>query len=246
MIFQINGYSFPANECVVTIERQRVRSDNRTSIEFDLERWTVEGEIIENTANAATLIAAYRAREAAVAREGGDAYLKYNDGAIAHQLLSRESYSGVRISTPFSYPQGGGQEFVNSRSYRFVIEAEKIPDSSTVGEIVYFEESLTFEGGGREIAVVPLLTGPVDIQTIYEQTETLCVQEGVIVGRTRRPPIPAPLFGGFEWRRRRRIRKRSPEVRSLSPLRYTNYRTEYSYTFLSPSGLDGEPNRQTS
>jgi hypothetical protein len=245
VILSYNGYAFAQDECTVSIDRQRVYGESGAAIDHDLERWTIEGEIIDNTATPATLIAAWRRMEAAFATDGGDLKLTYNTGTIAHELRSANTYNGVRIIQPPHYPRGDGQEFFNSRTYRIVIEAEVKPTGDQT-EILYFEESLTIEGGGREIAIVPVFRGPVKIQTLYQQTEQLAMQEGVIVGRTRYPAVPPPIFPGLEWRRRRRVRKTSPEVSNLRPLTYRTFRIEYGYTFLSPGTIDGEPHRQIS
>lgn len=244
MILSYRGYSHAQDECRVVIDRQRVYGENGISVEHELHRWTIEGEVQGTTS--AQIVAAFTALEAAYAQDGGDLRLKYNDNAtVAHQLLNSATYSGVKIINPPGYPVGDGTELHNARSYRIVVEAEvkpAFPGSNIIG----FQESLTFEGGGPELAVVPLLRGPVDIQTLYEQTETIAIQEGSITGRDSYPAIPGPIFPGLEWRRRRRRRYISPRLRGLNPSRYTDFRIEYGYTFISGAGLDGRPHVQTS
>lgn len=243
MILSYGSHNHAQDECTVTIDRQTVYGDNGFSVEHELHRWTIEGEV-QATTNAA-IVAAFTALEAAYATPGKDLRLKFNDGSIAHQVLNSQTYSGVKIVAPPSYPVGDGTELHNARSYRIVIEAEVKPTVAG-SNILLFQETLSIEGGGPELAVVPLLRGPVDIQTLYEQTEVIAVQEGTISGRESYPAIPGPLFPGLEWRRRRRRRFISPRLRGLNPARYTDFRIEYSYTFISAGGLDGRPHAQTS
>jgi hypothetical protein len=244
MILSFGGYSHQQDEVRVTIDKQKVYSENGITVEHELHRWTIEGEVLGSTPG--EIVANFQALEQAYGTDGADLILRFNDGAtVAHRLLNSDTYSGTRIISPPSYPIGDGTELHNARTYRIVIEAEVKP-TDPGSNILLFQESLTFEGGGPELAVVPLLVGPPDIQTLYQQTEVLAVQEGTITGRNFYPALPSPLFPGFEWRRRRRVRYNSPRLTGLRPPRYTDWRVEYSYTFLSASGLAGFPHAQTS
>lgn len=244
MILDYGGYRHAQDECSIIMDRQTVYAQNGVSIEHELQRWTIEGEV--QGTDGAAVVAAFNALYAAYSTPGRDITLYFNDGStIAHQILNSQTYSGVKIVNPPSNPIGDGTELHNARSYRIVIEAEVKPTIAS-SNILYFEESVTIEGGGPELAVVPLLRGPVDIQTLYQQTEVMAVQEGTVVGRDFYPSPVGPLWPGFEWRRRRRIRRVSPKLRAFSPLRYTDWRVEYSYTFISAGILSGLPHVQTS
>ena len=242
MILTYGNYQHAQDECKITIDKQVVRGENGITVEHELHRWTIEGEV--QGASSSAIVSAFTALELAYAKQGQDVRLYFNDGStIAHQILNSQTYSGVKVTKPPSYPIGDNTELHNARTYRIELEAEVKPAVAS-GNIIYFQESLTFEGGGPELAIVPLLEGPPDIQTLYKQTEVVAVQEGTISGRDSYPAIPGPVFPGFEWRRRRRRRFISPRLRGLNPSRYTDYRVEYSYTFLSAGGLDGRPHVQ--
>lgn len=244
MILRYGGYSHAQDECEIVMTKQRVYAQGSAVVEHELVRWMIEGEV--QGATSAAIVAAFTALERAYANDGGDLKLYFNDGTtLAHQLLNASSYTGVRIVEPPNYPIGDGTELHNARSYRIVAEAE-VPPSNIGSGIMMFSEQVSLEGGGPELAVVPLLRGAVQIQTVYQQTEFLGYQEGTIVGRDRYPIVPGPLLPGLEWRRRRRITYASPRLRNFRPLRYTEYRVEYSYTFLSSLPFSMRPHVQTS
>ena len=243
MILGYGGYRHAQDECVVTIERNTRYSQAGGVVDAIVHRWTIEGEV--QGSSAAAIVSAFQALEQAYAQDGRDLVLYFNDGStVAHALYAANALNGVQIIQPPHYPRGDGTELHNCRSYRIVAEAEYLPEN-TQRDLLMFDESVSVEGGGPELAVVPLLRGKPQIQVVYEDTEVIAVQEGSAVGRLRYPIRPQPLWPALEWRRRRRVRRYSPRLRSVSPkLVWTEYRIEWSYTFISTSDLVGIPNRQ--
>jgi len=243
MILGYGSYRSAQDECTISMEANNRRSQSGGPIDVVLHRWTIDGEVQGSTA--AAIVAAFQALEAAFSVDGRDLILYFNDGTtVAHGLYSAAAINGVQITQPPHYPRGDGTELHNCRSYRIVVEAEFLPDN-TLRDVLSFDEAVSVEGGGPELAVVPLLRGVPQIQIVYEQTEVIAIQEGSAVGRLRYPTRPQPLWPGLEWRRRRRVRRYSPRLRSVSPkLIWTEYRIEWSYTFISTSDLVGIPNRQ--
>lgn len=237
------SYSHAENEVeIASIRRQSAFNEAhvRTGI---LETWTIRGMLQASTQ--ALLTTAINDLEAAYEDDGRDLNFYTDAGSTlsAHSISSSATKGGTRVVS-LAYPDGKGGEYSTYRTYEIVIEAE-FPLNDDLN-MVQFEESLTFAGGGPKFVVLQPLNGAPIRQRVADATPFTASQDGRAVGYLRYPVIPRPFWPNDEHRERRRTTERSPQLEGFGGQRYyANYEVTWHYEFEAGFPLYAHPHLWT-
>lgn len=234
MYLAYGSYTHASGEVQLQISRQSTYGENGIR-RGSLVRWTIDGRL--HAADIASLTTAIAALETAYSVDGYNLAL-YNDDAslTAHTLISSTSLSGVKIVS-LDYPSGDGSQYTTYRDYRITAEAEYSVSSSN---ILNWNETLSFSGGGPLVVWLPALTGPPQRQIARQQTTYKCQQSGTATGLASYPAAAPPLFGpDVEHVSQRQFSLGTPRLtaRGLG----TEFPVSWSYSFESSSPLFGLP-----
>jgi hypothetical protein len=240
MFLKYGTYTHAADECSLVVTRTP-RFNEGGQVVSVIEQWQISGFI--QAATQAALTTALAALKTAYATNGLDLTLFLNDGVTPthHAIANADTLGGVRVVSAPSFPMGRGAEYGGFRSYTVALEAE-IPVSGYAALLVFFEETLSFSGGGSRFVHLQTLTGNAQKQTVAAATPYRATQEGISVGYAASPSIPGPLWVADEMRDQRRINYRSPKRRGpVGAPAYTEYESTWSYQFESVNALSGSP-----
>lgn len=241
MFIKYGTYTHAADECAVVVTRTP-RFNDGGQVVSTIERWDITGFI--QAASQAALTTALTSLASAYATQGQDVTLLLNDGVTPthHQILNSSTLGGVRVVQAPSFPDGRGAQYSTFRSYSITLEAE-IPVSGSTSLLVFFEESLTFQGGGARFVYLQTLTGLPQKQTVADSTPYMASQQGRSVGYGSYPAASSPLWANSEHRDRRSIAYRSPKRSGpVGSAQYSEYETTWSYQFEDSAALSGSPN----
>lgn len=234
MILKYGSYSHGDGTCAVQMQRTPKRDSTGRRFGYT-ERWTVDGWIIGT--GPSDLAGKIATLEAAYASDGQS--LGLYDGATSIRVLnSSASVGGCRVIEAPSYPEGGGPEYANRRSFRLTVEAD-FQDGSAAN-LEAFQESVTITGtgGSRFVTLVPLDGLPIQ-QTVNRRTPVQIVQSGSAMGLASWPLTPSPLFNSFERLDRRQITRAGPERQADGS--YRHYGVSWTYEFELPAYMTANP-----
>lgn len=237
MYFQYGSYAHTAGTVNLVSHAKRSLYNARGYSSIVLESLTIDGFITGSTQ--AAIDTAIAAVEAAYAEDGKDAGLYTDAGAATiHFLDSSNSLGGVRV-TNVAFNDSDGSQFATQRSFTITLEAEFVGGSDGLES---WQQTIRVVGtGGPRGTVVETLTGPPQIQRLAARTAVLATQSGSAVGLLAYPKYPAPLWPAVEQLDRREQSKASPQnVRGS----FRNWPISWSYSFLSPTPLGGNPGRK--
>ena len=241
MYLKYGAYTHANHECSLVVARTPRFNDGGQQVAV-VERWEIAGFI--QAASQAALTTALSALASAYALNGQDATLLLDDGVTPthHQIINANTLGGVRVVQAPSFPQGRGAEYSTFRSYTITLEAE-IPVSGASSLLVFFEEALSFKGGGPRFVHLQTLTGSPQKQIVAASTPFTATQQGRSIGYASYPTIPAPLWPSSEHVDQRDIAYKSPKRSGPtgSP-QYSEYEVSWSYHFEDASSLTGVPN----
>lgn len=242
---QYGNYQHAEGEALVLISGS-IQRDQRMRAYSKRIRWDISGELI--VTDEADLKAAIEALEAAYASDNQDIGLYKTGGeATAHVMLNRNTYSGVRVVAPPSYPVGTGGEGGVFRSYALAVEAEFLVTGAGASNIQQFQETLEFfgTGGPRRTWLVPLEGDP-EQQEISQRSTFRVIQSGSATGLLTYPPPPGPFWPEAEHQDERRISRIGPQrsMASGTQLTHQTFTTNWSYTFESIIELQGSPHNE--
>lgn len=237
MYLAYGNYRHADNEAEYTISTSPVETDDG-DLYASVTTWQISGQIHADTT--AQLVTALRTLEAAYSTWDRDLVFYDDNGNVCHALRSAGSSSGVRV-IGFGYPNGTGAQLSTFRDYTITVQAEY-----PVGATPYrsFRETLSFQGGGPERAVLEIVNGPPQEQILKSQTAFRAVQSGSAVGLYGYPPVPPPLFPGKE--RVQSVPPGNPQFGSprVRQGRATDFPVSWSYEFWSATPMAGFPNRR--
>lgn len=239
MYLQYGSYRHDPGEVSIAIVADTEESEEGVPI-LTRERWSITGELFADTPT--ELTAKINALQNAYRMPGRDVGLFEDSGlATAHRLTSTGTLGGVRIRQRPSFPEGGGAEYTNRRSYTIVLEAEipATPDTN----LLQLTESLTFIGGGPQYGWhQPILGRPIPEQ-IRQATTYTATQEGTAIGLLAYPPPKAPIWNDFRHHANvKQVTMRSPTRRRFSGGVWSyRYPISWSYKFESDSPMIGVP-----
>lgn len=208
-----------------------------------LHTFQAEGYLDGSTqAEIAALSAAF---EAAMAIPNEDVVFVRDDGGIACGLFAATSLGGVQVRG-LGFPRSGmnsGYEFVSGRSFGFVATGEyPSPLFGTIA-LTEFSETVSLSGGGPLRGCLQPVNGPPIEQLIYLATPYRAVQQGTAVGLLAYPDPMPPLWPDKLVNPPGTIARVSAQRVGVVP-HYRNFRTTWSYEFLSATPLfGGSPNQ---
>jgi hypothetical protein len=236
MLLAYGGYRHPQDECSVvrTIDRELGPGGDTLKIRRS---WNINGKLQAN--DYLSLQVAKSALETAYSQQYFDLVLFHNDGTIHDSLLNAGSTSGVRITSGPNYPTGEGAEGGTFLSFQIAAEATYEAASQNSDLLESFTETVSESGGGPRYAVVETVDGDSVRQLLNRKTKFRYTQSGQAVGRYGYPPVPPPIWPGWENVADRSITRVGPrrEGRTL-----TGYQVSWSYVFESTEPLRGLPN----
>ncbi len=231
MILKYGNYAHQQNEVKLdSIQRSAVRSSG--FVRSITETWTISGRIQADTQ--ADLTTALLALESAYYLDGGDLIFYLDDGTTetAHSLKGANTYGGVRVVSPVSYPNGDSAEYSTFRNYSITLEADLIV---TAANLIDYSETLQFKGtGGPEITWVETInTDPVP-QMIRPRTVCFCTQSGQLTSASAGYRPPPPRFPEYELVKERSISYGTPKrIGAGGQLQFTDFPISWSYSFAA-------------
>lgn len=232
--------SFEAASLLIGVTMETVQNEAGVPV-IKTRRLSASGYIYEDTQ--AALTTRINEIERFLSIPYRDLILYDDAGAIsAHLLLNATSITGVRCVSGPNFPEKAGNEYVNQRSFNFVMEADYAIDSVT--PLVRFRETLTISGGGPRFVVREAVEGPPVRQKVTESSGVIAVQAGEAVGfadwpilEEIAPPIfPEWLTGGDD---NPRVTYVSPDQRGPNRI---NFGLSWEYRFHSVVPLNARPN----
>ena len=176
----------------------------------EVQEWHIIGAIIgTDQADLKTKLASL---EEAYNTDYKNLVLYHNDGTTEsqHTLTNNSTFGGTHVHF-FGYIEGPWKmqlEYANRRTFHIVIRGE-----TRVGTGLYaWREQLTTVGtGGQKFRYMPSLNAVPELQIIQQSTTFTYEQEGVAIGRTSHPAVPAPVFPSIEHVESRVIQKHTPK-----------------------------------
>lgn len=237
MYLSYNGYNHADNEVGLHIIKQAVYGPAGRR-QFEKQVWTITGVLISNVSEA-DLTSKMSALETAYSTNGGNLVLYGNGGtATAHQLFSAGTLNGVQVKGIQWLPGnpgiwGMGTEYVNKRSYRIMVEAER-PWADD--NLVFYQSSVAATGTcGPRTVYIRSLTGLPQAQTPQLHTTQMVVQSGMSIGLTSSIAADAPLYPLYEQFDKRKMIYGSAQRLGVNIS--THYPTRWMYFFESPIPL---------
>ena len=244
MYLRYGSYTHDAFEARVVITREALR--NASDVHYaNRERWDISGMLLASDQSGVST--AITNLEAAYATGGYDLELLLPDGVTAssHRLLTANCRGGTRIVQPVSFPDGAGGEYSTFRTYSLSVEGE-IPISSSQNAITEWRETIAITGtGGPRFIPIECRNGPVQMQTVSQQTPVRAVQRGQAIGYLQYPFAPGPIWPSYELVTERQIEFEAPQLKGSGTSRsYQDYGISWSYSFVAPGPLNGLPHPQ--
>lgn len=230
MKLSYGGFAHQDNECEVVIRAEPMRDEAQQYYQFR-DTWEIRGFV--QATDQAGVIAACTALENAYARDGGDLILLANTppGGIAAQMLSGVCIGGTRVIRGPVYPEGGGAQFSNFRTYEITVEG--IRPATVPVELLAWHETLAYKGtGGPELAYPEPLTGLPQKQQVKQATTCYCTQTGFAVGFTDWPDPAPPIFPGDEDPKERELIPELPKrYGPPGKAEYREFKVNWKYVF---------------
>jgi hypothetical protein len=235
-----NNYSHALGEATVFTSRNRSFNQYR-QITGDTVRWDIQGRLV--AADRDALLVAQAAFEAAYSVDNGDIGQYYNDDPTKYlrRIRSQDTLFGVKVVSFPSYGEVSGGEGGTYLTYSLAIEADYAIQTGVGGtNVIEFQETLTYSGGGGDFVFqVPLEGDPIR-QEVCDNTPYTVVQEGRALGLATYPPPPGPFWPDFEHRPARRIQYSGPVNGSQQ------YGTSWTYVFESVESIEQFPTEEFS
>lgn len=237
MYFRIGTKTFSAGE--VGIRRIAARALRRNGITYGTETvWDLFGMTHADNATALTLELA--AVEAAFRQQGVDAGFYEDNGTPTQHRLQGSQLAGGLMVEPVSYEAGVGAEYTTYRNWTVSLLG-RTRDASV--QVVEWEESLTFIGGGPEYAFLPCIDAPPVKQLVKQYTTFKAIQSGRALGLLQYIPPAAPLWGTVhEHQHLRQLLYGLPDrIGKPGQAEFENFPTTWTYYFESVTPLVGSP-----
>lgn len=241
MFIKYGTYLHANNECAVIVSKSPRFNEGGQQVSV-IEHWDITGFI--QAASQAALTSALAALATAYATNGQDLTLLLDDGVTPthHRIVNANTLGGVRVVQGPNFPQGVGAEYSTFRSYSISLEAE-IPVSGATSLLIFFEEMLSFKGGGQRFVHLQTLTGSPQKQIVAASTPYMATQSGRSVGYGGYPAVPSPLWPSSEQRDQRDVAYKSPKRSGpVGSPNYSEYEVSWSYHFEDAAALSGTPN----
>ena len=240
MILAYGDYRHALGETAVIISREGVFAPSGEQLAVR-EHWRIEGAL--QAATSALLTQAIQALVDAYSQSGLNLTLYLPDGTTpsAHRIVSSQTLGGTRVVRPPSFPQGKGAEYTTYRGYSIEIEAE-IPTTNSSSALLFWDEVLTFSGGGPRWTYLATLTGTPILQTLQQATPYRVTQVGRAIGYSSYPTPASPIWPLALHADESTITRKLPRrAAGGEPARDVEYEVTWSYRFDSDCPLSGDP-----
>ena len=210
---------------------------------LQINRCVLHGTLIGTSQ--AGITASIAALENAYSQDGFDLEVFHDNGTTLsrHYLYNANTLNGVRVKDLSWIPRDprygqSGPEYVNKRTYRIILESEKIDPNASA--LTSWHESLIGIGTGGSIFIEKgALQGPTQRQIIQQQSSYKAFQIGRAVGFLGYPSaIATPLFPNDEHVEQRQI---NPETPTFGANQNTQYPISWRYVFERSTPLAGSP-----
>lgn len=238
---RFGSYNHDPQEVTLSTQQELLYTAGQTPY-ATLHTWTISGFLsassdVEMNTKYEALLAAY-----AGTTNSNDAALILSNGTTSHlHLDASQAINGVRVVKKPSIPTLDRGGYVTQLAYTCVLEAE-IPLSDPATALKFFEERVTFGGGGPLYGMLqPAVAPPVPV-TLFRNTPFFARQSGRAVGAYRRPILGriAPAL----WRPP--ILVTNPTVELDSGRRrgnvFEDFGISWSYEYISARPLIAAPN----
>lgn len=189
----------------------------------------------------AALLAKRAALEAAYNME--NQYFKFSEGStVIHELNPALAFSGVKVVSGPNFNRDGvndGGQYNTYIDYTIALEAEfRLPDRQN-NNLLKFQESVRFWGGGPRGVYLPVLNGTPQAQYTHQQTTYKAEQYGTAVAELTYYPPSSPIwpFAQIEPDAQS-VEYTGPEFENGVPTKYT---TNWSYAFENVGPMSGRP-----
>lgn len=240
MIFSYGTYRHALYEAGLSVQRQTLFSPSQIQRSI-VERWTIQGLLQADTQEG--LLAAVQEMIDAYSVQAQDAVLYLPDGVTPtpHQLISSQTVGGVRVTQQPSFEQWRGGELGLYRSYTIALEAE-LPSADPAAQLLDWQETLTFVGGGPLFIYLATLNG----LPVYQQTQQFTTykvsQTGRAVGFMGWPLPPYPIWPAAEHQEQRLLSRSTPRrVGASTGAADIEWEVTWGYQFESSLALVGTP-----
>lgn len=226
------SHTHDLGEVTLAVTRNEITAQSGQAVGY-VERWDVQGEIIED--DPAAMASKIAALNAAYSAQNRDAFFVATDGTVIHRMRVAETVGGVRVIPP-SFPyQEGRALYATGVRYSFAITAEFA--TNLQGGLTAWSETLAFSGGGPAYVWRQPLQGPPIKQQVATATPYVLLQTGRAVGRYGYPSPPGPLYPAHLWR--------GPAPSLTGPEfvngQLLNYGVSWSYEMQAASPMQGLP-----
>ena len=220
-VYTDGSYSFGEETTAMQISTKYVY-DSRGRPDKQEQSWQIKA--MPQATTQAEITTAINAIVTAMANDGGTLTLYNNDGTTS----SSHAVTNCRTQS-INYPEGTGAEYAANGRRTIEITVTGYADITKDDDIVSFQESLSFSGGGSRYSMVETLFGipkkyTDTVNTIYRAT-----QQGSAVGKTSYPTPPGKLFPGQEVTANPRISKNH----SYNEAGETRFSISWTYEYAS-------------
>ena len=248
MYIRYGNYTHALDECGLVTQKTSI---NQGGVMIGVEEtWTINGFL--QAASQSALITALTILELAYGRNQQTMQLLANNGTtVARQMPGVHVLGGTEVISGPSYPVDGtgpnGAEFVNFRTYTVQVRGRYSLTAPTPGQLLSWNESLAFWGGGPRRKMRENLYGRPRGQTLVQQTVCHATQQGSAIGLLGYPTPPIRRDGAgalwpFALVEAPRLQYQSPKRNgdAGSPT-YTEFQVDWQAEYESDTPLLGEP-----
>lgn len=235
IFIRYGNYSHDPGEVEYSLQRSSTETERR-SVYADNVTVTLNGRLfadssIEIERKLKALLAAYR-------KQNQDFAIIVNRQKSVINMRSRDTISGIRVTSQPSFPSNRLASHVTFLDYTIQLQWESIVPGMAFA-LKSFRETLTFEGGGPTYGHLETIDALPQKQQTRRFTVYLAQQSGSAVGLFTRPRLPPPIWPASLVRAPRR----SLDNGMLVGDRQTDLSVQWDYAFESAYPLFGTPHR---
>jgi hypothetical protein len=239
MRVRYGSYRFRIASSELTIRRDPILNAMQQPVAIE-EVWSIRSRPYNKTGDATKFLPIMREFDSAFSVNGKDLVLEQSTGdASYHQLLSRNTIGGTRISSGPHFPVGRGPQGLVARDVELEIRGT-IPLAAS--QYMTFTETISIRGGGEKYGIREVNVGPGVRQRLRTHSTCFATQSGSAVGYLGKPQPPPPIWPYA-------LVDEYPDEDITGPQtigagrfsEQVNYATSWNYSFAAPYRLFGTP-----